>query len=247
MNLIKLFMSLFIVTLYIDGGEGAGGGEGEGEAGGAGAGGGEGEGAAEWYFTEGVAGQGDRPDFFKDKYKTLADQAKAYTDLESRFGGFTGAPEQYEIPEGFEEDPIVATLAKYGKDSNMNQELFAQLASELTEGAAKRQEEALQAEIASIPNYETRRRNVADLALKVLRTDQFDAINSIVTGKESFEAVEALVNSLKGNQLPTGDVPPVNDQFNIGEALGKLDPSDMNARARLMEKLNATGGQGKLV
>jgi len=47
-------------------------------------------------WSEGVNGEGEAPEYFKaDKYKSVADQAKAYTELEKRFGGFTGAPEAY--------------------------------------------------------------------------------------------------------------------------------------------------------
>ena len=40
-----------------------------------------------WSYADGVEGQGDAPDWFKgDKYNTVADQAKAYKDLESSSG-----------------------------------------------------------------------------------------------------------------------------------------------------------------
>ena len=62
--------------------------------------------AAKWYLAEGVAGNGEPPEWFRaDKYKTLDEQAKAYVELEKRFGAFTGAPKDgvYKInmPEGF--------------------------------------------------------------------------------------------------------------------------------------------------
>ena len=51
---------------------------------------------ATWNLSEDTPGKGDAPEWFKaDKYKTVADQAKAYKDLEGRFGSFTGAPEEY--------------------------------------------------------------------------------------------------------------------------------------------------------
>ena len=50
-------------------------------------------GEGEYFLTEGIKGTGDTPEWFKaDKYKSIADQAKAYTELEKRFGGFKGAP-----------------------------------------------------------------------------------------------------------------------------------------------------------
>lgn len=52
---------------------------------------------ATWYWSEGLEGEGDKPEWFKgNKYKSIADQAKAYTELEKRFGQ-SGAPEKYNM------------------------------------------------------------------------------------------------------------------------------------------------------
>ena len=49
-------------------------------------------GEGEYYLADGVKGTGDIPEWYKaDKYKSVAEQAKAYPELLSKFGGFTGA------------------------------------------------------------------------------------------------------------------------------------------------------------
>ena len=60
----------------------------------------------EYFLSDGIKGSGDTPDWYKgDKYKSVAEQAKAYTELEKKFGGFTGAPKDgYSGPEGIEGD-----------------------------------------------------------------------------------------------------------------------------------------------
>ncbi len=50
-----------------------------------------------WNWAEGVPGEGDRPDWVMDKYKTVEAQARAYGDAEKKLGAFTGAPETYEL------------------------------------------------------------------------------------------------------------------------------------------------------
>lgn len=62
-------------------------------------------------------------------------QAKSYSELEGKFGSFTGAPEEYELgfsPEiteaGVEfdkDDPLVAQAVEFAKNSNMSQEGFS--------------------------------------------------------------------------------------------------------------------------
>ena len=50
-------------------------------------------GEGEYFLSDGIKGTGETPEWYKgDKYKSVAEQAKAYTELEKKFGGFTGAP-----------------------------------------------------------------------------------------------------------------------------------------------------------
>ena len=79
----------------------------------------------------------ERPEWVLDKYATegrstqdaISEQAKAYVELQKQFGGFTGAPESYELamPEGIDGE-IDAELQQYkdfldlAKDRNMSNE-----------------------------------------------------------------------------------------------------------------------------
>ena len=72
-----------------------------------------------WFLNEEVKGEGDVPEWFKaDKYKSVAEQAKAYAGLESKLGAFTGAPKdgyEVELPEGVDveldsEDPMLVNF-----------------------------------------------------------------------------------------------------------------------------------------
>ena len=87
--------------------------------------------AEDWYHADGVKGEGPRPDWMKEKYKSVADQAKAYNDLEKRLGSFKGAPEKYDLSiEGHPEiqfadnDPLMTEWVKEAKAANMSQEFF---------------------------------------------------------------------------------------------------------------------------
>ena len=78
----------------------------------------------EYFLSDGIKGTGDTPEWYKsDKYKSVAEQAKAYTELEKKFGGFTGAPKDgYAGPEGIEpDDALLQELTEFANKTGMSQ------------------------------------------------------------------------------------------------------------------------------
>lgn len=88
-----------------------------------------------WYVTEGVPGTGEPPIKIQDKFKgDLSKQAQAYNELESRFGGFVGAPEEYDLSaiekHGIQLDPEgqeTLQLIEMGKENKVSQEFMNKL------------------------------------------------------------------------------------------------------------------------
>jgi len=94
------------------------------------------EAPATWYFDENLPGTGDKPDWLIDKFKTAADQAKAFVEAEKRLGAFKGAPEEYTLeiddPElkdvKFDkENPVLQEFLKTAKEQNVSQEFVETL------------------------------------------------------------------------------------------------------------------------
>lgn len=83
--------------------------------------------------TDDTQEQGERPEWLPEKFKSPEAMAEAYKNLESKFGGFSGAPEDYEVavPEGvdfeFYEDSEfgVGQFKEFAKEANMSQETFS--------------------------------------------------------------------------------------------------------------------------
>lgn len=92
---------------------------------------------ADWFYANGVKGEGPAPDWYKSaKYKTVDAQAQAYVELEKRFGAFTGAPAdgkyEFKMPEGITgefdfEDPLFKGFNEFAAKSHMNQETYQEL------------------------------------------------------------------------------------------------------------------------
>lgn len=191
---------------------------------------------AGWFFAEGLAGEGDRPEWFKaDKYKTVAEQAKAYAEAERRLGGFTGAPEQYEVnlPEGVEgefdmDHPVLQRFMETAKEANMSQATFEQLLGTFVEYEASAAGVDMETQKKALgPRADQRLADVRDFLSRNLEENQFAALKGSLVTAEAVEAVESLI------ALSKAKAPPVED------------PTDSGMQSQLQELLSAKDGNGR--
>jgi len=162
-------------------------------------------------WSDGVSGEGEAPEYFKaDKYKSVADQAKAYTDLEKRFGGFTGAPEAYELPEGLDgEDTFVKTLNELGAKNQMSQEMHGELLALGNSIFEAKAEFDIEREMEALgPNADDRLKNI-DGYMKNNLGDNYEEFKDVISNAKTVELVEALISSSAPAQMPTSSAPAV--------------------------------------
>jgi len=178
-----------------------------------------------WKLTDDIPGAGEPPEYFKaDKYKTLADQAKAYKDLEGRFGSFSGAPEEYEdvkLNENLTElgieikkdDPLYEKAVEFAKESNMNQTGFEKMIGLYANSMAVEQQalndyktEQLKALGA---NAETRISNLNSWANANLDTESFESFQALATNAEAVIILERLVGMTGASPIAGNKTVPV--------------------------------------
>lgn len=96
---------------------------------------------ANWWLDEHTPASGDVPEWFNGKkYKTVTEQAKAQRELEKHLGGFTGAPEQYQLDiEGIEADELYSKVSSIARELNMSNEAFNKLVGAYAEHAKQSQ------------------------------------------------------------------------------------------------------------
>jgi hypothetical protein len=82
----------------------------------------------EYYLTDGIKGTGEVPEWLDTKYKSVADQAKGYSELSKKFGGFKGSPKDgYTPPEGIEsDDALYQELEAFATKTNMSADAFGE-------------------------------------------------------------------------------------------------------------------------
>ena len=82
----------------------------------------------EWFYSDGVKGEGARPEWMTNKYKTVADQAKGYNEIRTKLSGFVGAPEEGYNVEKFEAlkdaPELLNGFNDIAKELNMSQDAY---------------------------------------------------------------------------------------------------------------------------
>lgn len=161
-------------------------------------------------FADGVEGVGEAPEWFKaNKYKTVADQAKAYTELEGKFGAFKGAPKdgKYEI-EGinFEENPLMATVAEWGVENQLSPEGLENLVVKVGELAAKQQEEDKTAALEALgENAQKRLADIASWGRNNLSPEEYEQFQGLAQTAGHVQVLEKLIGMSKNSKLVKPD------------------------------------------
>ena len=160
----------------------------------------------EYFLSDGIKGVGDMPEWYKaDKYKSVAEQAKAYTELEKKFGGFTGAPKDgYELVEGVEsDDALWQELVEFGSETNMSQAAMHRAWELLTAQEQAVEEVSVEAEMEKLGDNAVERIKVVEQYMKNnLDSDTYERLRYAVNSAESVELVEALVKATAPAKLP---------------------------------------------
>lgn len=193
-----------------------------------------------------MQGTGEAPDWFlKDKYANVAEQAKAYPDLQKRFGAFIGAPKdgKYDtkLPEGagVELDaahPLLGEFQKWAGANQLSQKGFTELMGMLGQYEAQHIVDPAAVKTAIGENADTRITAVAQWGKANLDAAGYEALRTALTpGKHSvaiFTALESVIAKTTQKKMPGpgADVPAgqpsqlaaIQAKMGVRDASGKL-------------------------
>lgn len=152
----------------------------------------------------------------KTQEESITEQAKAYNELSTKFGSFTGAPENYEVAfsdelkeagiELKDGDPMIEAATEFAKNAGMNQEGFTDMLNlvgmqKLAEAKAMQEDNdqfAADQMKALGTNAESRIQNINDWANKHLDAEDIQGIQAMTTTAESVKAVERIIAMTRG-------------------------------------------------
>jgi len=187
-----------------------------------------------------------RPDYIQEKFwdseaasVNVENMAKSYNELNSKFGGFTGAPKDgYQVPEGFEaDDDLFKTYSEYANGINMSQAAFAQGWDLVSTQAGVSAEVSVENELAKLGDNPQARIDKVDNYLRSnLSADKYIEMAEVAKTAEGIKLVEALIPAQAQPKL-SGDIPnesgltlaDVNEMANKkdenGNYMRSVDPS----------------------
>ena len=212
-------------------------------------------GEGEYFLSDNVKGVGDMPEWYKaDKYKSVAEQAKAYTELEKKFGGFTGAPKDgYSIVEGVEQDDeLWQELVSFGEKTNMSQSALNDAWQILSAQEQAVEEVSVEMEMQKLGDNAVERIKVVEQYMKNnLDADTYEELRYAVNSAESVQLIEALIKSTAPAKLPIdGYVEPGGLEWaDIEAEMFKKDDNgnllrsvDMNHERKIQRMMKEFGG-----
>jgi len=212
-------------------------------------------GEGEYFLSDGIKGVGDQPEWYKaDKYKSISEQAKAYTELEKKFGGFTGSPKDgYSVVEGVEsDDELWQELVSFGENNNMSQSALNDAWELLSAQEQAVEEVSMELELQKLGDNGVERVKVVEQYMKNnLDGDSYEKLRYAVNSAESVELIEALIKSTAPAKLPIdGYVQPGGVEWSDIEAeMFKKDDNgnllrsvDMNHERKIQRMMKEFGG-----
>jgi hypothetical protein len=170
--------------------------------------------APAWSWSEGIAGEGDRPEWLAEGFNSVAEQAQAAAEL-------IGAPESYALPEPPEglagqfdtNDPLLQGFQKLAKEMNLSQAMHDKVVAAMA-GVIAEQNDIAEASTADAlaalgPNVGGRVAAVERYMTSVLGEHADPLANAIGNDPAAFRALEAIVARASGDaQLAGANVQP---------------------------------------
>jgi len=209
----------------------------------------------EYFLSDNIKGIGETPEWYKaDKYKSVAEQARAYTELEKKFGGFTGAPKDgYQLYDGVDaDDALWSELVEFGTANNMNQSALHQAWELLTAQEEAIEQVSVEEEIGKLgPNANERITTVEQIMRNNLEPELYEKYRDVVTSAIMIEFIEDFSKSMRPAQLPIdGYVEPGGiewadieaEMFRKDENGNLLRSVDMNHERKIQRMMKEFGG-----
>lgn len=204
----------------------------------------------EWYWDEDHKGSSEKPEWLNTKYKTVAEQAKAYNEVQKKLGAFKGAPTEYDLQHEdikdlklSADDPFLKDFLEDSKKQNVSQEYLNNILVTY-KNILNATKPDVKAELEKLgPTAAQDIKSLGNWADNNFTKDEAQLIKNMMTSADSVRLLE----KLRGVQNKADTAPQATNSSR--ETLADVrsmihDPrydSDENFRAMVREKLKQFG------
>lgn len=181
--------------------------------------------APSWFIDEGIPGVGTRPDWLSDKFKSVADLAKSYGELEKKFSG--SIPEEYDISGSKVLDgdygPIQDFLA-LAKEKRVPKDVIDTMVNSIDkyfdEFSVDYNEEAKKLG----PNAQERLKTLDNWAKANLSNESYDALTRNLNNADSIKALEEIRGKMMSSStmVPGGNDNTTNNVASLDEIKAEI-------------------------
>lgn len=175
-----------------------------------------------WFIDENVPGVGDRPAWLHDRFKTAAELAKSYTELEKRL---SNVPENYDLSKSKYIDPEYKgfeKLKQVAKEKRVPQEVMDTMLESI-DGYMDEYSTNPDEEMKKLgENAQERLQTLNNWAKANLSKDSFEALTTNLNRADTIKALE----ELRGKMMNNNVVVP-NGNTNAGSGHASLDDLKM--------------------
>lgn len=160
-----------------------------------------------WWIDKDVPGTGDRPEWLADKFKSVADMATSYSELEKKISSMPNAPESYDFSKHesvFKKDhPAMKELQDFYKENKITQDVLDKTFSSILE-YTKIDEAAEKAKLGE--DADARIKELNNWAESNFSQDTFKALTDNMVTVDAIKAMEEVRKKMVDNiQSPPKD------------------------------------------
>lgn len=208
---------------------------------------------ANWWIDENMPGSGDRPTWLNEKFKSVADLAQSYSELEKRVGT---APDDYDMSKSKYIDSEYAPFQEL-KELAKSKRVPAEVMDKMLESVDKYLDEFsidYKEEFKKLgDNAKERLETLDNWAKANLSPESFEALTSNMKSADTIKALEEIRNKMMSNGVvvPSGNESSANTTYTVADLQEemtanidkyKTDPKYRAEMARKIELAAKTSG-----
>lgn len=178
--------------------------------------------AAQWFWAEGVPGEGPKPDFLPEKFNNVAEAAKARNELEKKLGSFTGAPDEYKLDHlGLDPDQhMLKEITDVAKDMNMSQEGLDKFVGRLLTAQQAESEKSLEDEVNALGKEGPQlMRQFKYFQENNLKAEESEVVKNWIQSADDLKVFNSLVQGIYNKPIPTENSTHLNNHHESVDSL----------------------------